>query len=260
MRSFLISTARSVDSLPDLRPALNQMLRGLDRRELSSDEVRGMIGDGTHALVERALRATGDVAVVDLENAHQRFLDFYQAALTRSTRPYPGVTTTLRSLHESGARLGICTNKQQAATLDGFGIARYFEAIVGGDIAPFRKPDPRHLLTVLQQLGASPNESVMIGDNENDYAAARAAGSAVVLMRYGYLRVPPETLAPPMPGLIALPISRKPSRTYSPFVPPEMFIISGSARGFLQCYASRFGRGAHWPLLQPDLCLRQSQG
>jgi phosphoglycolate phosphatase len=36
----------------------------------------------------------------------------------------------------------------------------------------------------------------MIGDNENDYAAARAAGIPVILMRYGYLRVPPETLAP----------------------------------------------------------------
>jgi phosphoglycolate phosphatase len=36
----------------------------------------------------------------------------------------------------------------------------------------------------------------MIGDNENDYAAARAAGVAAILMRYGYLRVPPETLAP----------------------------------------------------------------
>jgi len=36
----------------------------------------------------------------------------------------------------------------------------------------------------------------MVGDNENDYTAARAAGIPVILMRYGYLRVPPETLAP----------------------------------------------------------------
>jgi phosphoglycolate phosphatase len=62
--------------------------------------------------------------------------------------------------------------------------------------SPFRKSDPRHLLTALEQLGAAPNESVMIGDNENDYAAARAAGVAVIVMRYGYLRLPPETLAP----------------------------------------------------------------
>ena len=186
-----------VDSLPDLRAALNEMLRGLARRELSADEVRRMIGDGTHALVTRALRATGEV--VDLENAHQRFQDFYEAAPTRLSRLYPDVATTLRSLTGSGARLAICTNKQQAATLavlDGFNIAKYFEVIVGGDVVPFRKPDPRHLLTALEQLRASPNESVMIGDNENDYAAARAAGVAVILMRYGYLRVPPETLAP----------------------------------------------------------------
>jgi phosphoglycolate phosphatase len=186
-----------VDSLPDLRAALNEMLCGVGRRELSADEVRRMIDDGTHALVERALRATGEV--VDLENAHQRFLGFYQAAPTRLSRVYPNVATILRSLMESGARLAICTNKQQAATLavlDGFNIAKYFEVIVGGDAVQFRKPDPRHLLTAVVQLRASPTQSVMIGDNENDYAAARAAGVAVILMRYGYLRVPPETLAP----------------------------------------------------------------
>jgi phosphoglycolate phosphatase len=80
--------------------------------------------------------------------------------------------------------------------LDGFNIAKYFEVIVGGDVVPFRKPDPRHLLTALEQLRAAPNESIMIGDNENDYSAARAAGIAVILMRYGYPRVPPETLMP----------------------------------------------------------------
>jgi phosphoglycolate phosphatase len=186
-----------VDSLPDLRAALNEMLRGLVRRELSAEEVRRMIGDGTRPLVERALRASGEV--VDLENAHQRFLNFYKAAPTRLSRLYPNVATTLRSLIRSGARLAICTNKQQAATLavlDGFNIAKYFEVILGGDVVPFRKPDSRHLLAALEQLRASPDESVMIGDNENDHAAARGAGVAVILMRYGYLRVAPETLAP----------------------------------------------------------------
>ena len=186
-----------VDSLPDLRAALNEMLRGLARHELSANEVRRMIGDGTHALVERALRATGEV--VELENAHQRFLAFYQAAPTRLSRLYPDVATTLRSLTESGARLGICTNKQQTATfavLEGFNIAKYFQVIVGGDVVRFRKPDPRHLLAALEQLGTRPDEAVMVGDSENDYAAGRGAGAAVILMRYGYLRVLPETLAP----------------------------------------------------------------
>jgi len=186
-----------VDSLPDLRAALNDMLRGFGRRELSADEVRRMIGDGSQALVGRALRATGEA--VDVERAHRRFLDFYEAAPTKLSRLYQDVAMTLRCLVELGARLAICTNKQQAATLavlDGFNIAKYFDVIVGGDVIPFRKPDPRHLLTALEQLRVSPGEAVMIGDNENDYTAGRAAGTAVILMRYGYLRVPPETLAP----------------------------------------------------------------
>lgn len=86
---------------------------GLARRELSADEVRGMIGDGSHALVGRALRITGEVA--DLENAHRRFLDFYEAAPTRLSRLYPDVAITLRSLVELGARLAVCTLKFQPA-------------------------------------------------------------------------------------------------------------------------------------------------
>ena len=36
---------------------------------------------------------------------------------------------------------------------------------------------------------------ILIGDNENDAAAAHAAGVPLVLMRYGYARVDPATLA-----------------------------------------------------------------
>ena len=35
----------------------------------------------------------------------------------------------------------------------------------------------------------------MVGDSENDAAAARAAGMPLLLMRYGYSRVDPATLA-----------------------------------------------------------------
>ena len=184
-----------VDTLPDLRCALNGLLRGLGRRELSAGEVRQMIGDGTRALVERALATTGSGA--DLEAAHQQFLQIYEAAPTRLSRLYPGVEETLRSLRASGARLAICTNKPQSATLQilkDFQIADCFDVVLGGDVVAFRKPDPRHLLAALDRLGAS--EAVMIGDNENDYAAARAADVPVILMRYGYLRLPATSLNP----------------------------------------------------------------
>src|SRR4051794_36724070 len=82
-----------VDSLPDLRSALNQMLRGFGARELRPAEVRLMIGDGTPSLVDRALAATGAAAEFDL--AHRMFLRFYEGAPTRLSRLYPGVRETL---------------------------------------------------------------------------------------------------------------------------------------------------------------------
>jgi len=187
-----------VNSLPDLRAALNEILRGLGRRDLTPDEVRRMIGDGTRALVERALAVTGGTTG-DFEAAHEHFLEIYEAAPAKLSSLYPGVNETLKSLHNSGARLGICTNKLQAATvavLQAFKIDKYFDTVLGGDVGSFRKPDPRHLLLAIERLGATPNESIMIGDNENDYTAARAVGIPVILMRYGYLRVPCETLQP----------------------------------------------------------------
>ena len=189
-----------VDSLLDLRSGLNQMLSEMGRRELSPEEVRLMIGDGSRALVGRALSATG--SPTDAEDAsYQRFMQIYQAGLSHLTRLYPGVEETLRTLRDEGARLAICTNKPQAATvalLQQLGIAGHFDVVLCGDVVPFRKPDPRHLLLALEQLRAALKESAMIGDNENDYAAARGAGLPVILMRYGYLRVPPETLTPQM--------------------------------------------------------------
>ena len=186
-----------IDSLPDLAAALNGMLVGLGRRELAASEVRAMIGDGTRALVTRALEATG--GVVDLEQAHEAFSSFYQAALTRQTRLYPRVRETLANMRKSGARLGICTNKSQVMTmsvLKEFGIAQDFTAVVGGDAVPLRKPNPAHLLAVIDQLGAKVSDAIMIGDGENDYAVARSVGIPVILMTYGYLHVPRETLSP----------------------------------------------------------------
>ena len=186
-----------IDSLPDLHAALNEMLRELHRPELTPAQVRSMIGDGSRALVERALGATGPAT--DLNAAYDRFMPIYERQSTRLSRLYPGVTETLTQLKGAGARLAICTNKPQIVTisvLKDFGIATCFEAILSGDVVPFRKPDPRHLLAAIEQLHATPAEAVMIGDNENDYVAARGAGIPVILMRYGYLRVPSETVSP----------------------------------------------------------------
>jgi phosphoglycolate phosphatase len=156
-----------------------------------------MVGDGAPAMVARALSASG-ADPADAARALPRFLELYEAKAVRLTRPYPKVPETLATLRRQGYRTAICTNKPQRATIavvEGLGLAELFDGIAGGDRFPVKKPDPGHLLGLIAELCGRAEASAMIGDNENDAAAARAAGVPLVLMRYGYARVDPESLA-----------------------------------------------------------------
>ena len=200
MSSFLLVfdlDGTLVDSAPDLHAALNQMLRERGRPALSLPQVKRMIGDGVPTLVSRALSASGANPAA-AAGALSRFLEIYEANAVRLTRPYPKVPETLASLRRQGYRTAICTNKPQRATIaviEGLGMIELFDGIAGGDRFPVKKPDPGHLLGLIGELEARAEASAMIGDNENDAAAARAAGIPLVLVRYGYARVDPESLA-----------------------------------------------------------------
>ena len=186
-----------VDSAPDLCVALNRMLREEGHAPLPLVRVKGMIGDGVPTLVARALSASGaDPAAA--AGALPRFLELYETDAVRLTRPYPGVPETLGVLRRQGYRTAVCTNKPQRATravLDGLGLSALFDGVAGGDRYPVKKPDPGHLLGLIEELSGRVTASAMVGDSENDAAAARAAGMPLLLMRYGYARVDPATLA-----------------------------------------------------------------
>jgi phosphoglycolate phosphatase len=186
-----------VDSVPDLRAALNEMLRERGRPPLSLPQVKRMVGDGAPAMVARALAVTG-LEAIDAGGALARFLEISEANPVRLTRLYPEVRGTLTELRRHGYGPAICTHKPRRATIavvEGLGLGDLFDGIAGGDHFPVRKPDPGHLLSLIAELGARRESSVMIGDNENDAAAARGAGVPLILMRYGYARVDPELLA-----------------------------------------------------------------
>jgi phosphoglycolate phosphatase len=185
-----------VDSVPDLTSALNKVLREQGLASLSRADVAPMVGDGIPALVTRGFAARG-LGESEAAAALPRYIEIYEANATALTRPYPGVRDTLIELRRRGYRLAVCTNKLQQATmavLEGLDLAPLFDAVAGGDRYPVRKPDPRHLLGLIGELGGTAERAAMIGDSENDAAVAHAARVPLVLMRYGYARSDPATL------------------------------------------------------------------
>ncbi len=189
-----------VDSAPDIAGAINTVLAESGRRMLSLAEVRGMVGDGTRALVERAFATADGRPAADraaLGPYIERYRALYEARATDETLPYPGALEALRTLDAAGIRMGLCTNKPDRpahAILSAFGLSPFIRAVVGGDSAPARKPDPRHLAAVLDLLGTRPDRAVMVGDGSNDVLVARALSVPVVLVSFGYSRSDPGTL------------------------------------------------------------------
>ena len=179
-----------IDSAPDLAAAVNGMLAGFGCAPLSLPEVRGMIGDGVAMLVGRALAARG-CAQVDRAAAARIFMQQYESDLTARTSAYPGVAEALEALRAAAIALAVCTNKPALLTsriLRSLELEDYFVRVIGGDSLPFRKPDPRVLLAILEALGAPREESLLVGDSEVDAATARAAQVPFVLMKHGYHR------------------------------------------------------------------------
>ncbi len=177
-----------IDSAPDIALALNRLLTESGRPTLTLDQVKGLIGDGAPRLVEQAMAVTGD----DLARLTARYLEIYGALPADPACVYPGVAETLAALKQSGHRLALCTNKPAGISLEllpALGLGGLFDVVAGGDTAPRRKPHPDPLLWALDNLGCRPDQAVMVGDNGNDVAAARAAGIPVIAVAYGYPRM-----------------------------------------------------------------------
>lgn len=185
-----------IDSAADLAAAINSMLADLGCEPLEVAEVRRMIGDGVAMLVARALAARR-CERADPAQAAAIFMRHYESDATSLTTAFPGVEEALQRLEAAGVALAVCTNKPERITadiLDQLGLARYFSRVIGGDSLPFRKPDPRVLLTLVETFAAAPESSLLVGDSEVDAATADAAGVPFVLMKHGYRRGPAEEI------------------------------------------------------------------
>jgi len=202
-----------VDSVPDLHAAANQTLAEAGLAPLTLDIVRGFVGDGVPVLVARCFEHHG-VAPQDEAKAVAYFLARYDALEHAQTTVYPGVAEALAALREAGVRTAVCTNKPALpaeALLRAKGLADLFDALVGGDTLPVRKPDPAPLLLCAESVGVAVDDAVYVGDSEIDAETARRANVPFILHTRGY-RKHPQTPAGArgvfdsfreLPGLIA---------------------------------------------------------
>lgn len=187
-----------IDSAPDVRASVNRVLADLDRRELTLEETKDMVGWGGRVLIQKALALTGKTGTEeDIDAGLEGFLATYAAHPADHTYVFPGVIPALEGFRDAGVKMGICTNKPTATTppvLEAMGLDGFFDVISCGDAVPHKKPDGRHVELVVEQLGASIETAAMVGDSESDITAAINAGVKSVAVTFGYAHVPVKEL------------------------------------------------------------------
>ncbi|MHA6853703.1 HAD-IA family hydrolase, partial [Ralstonia pseudosolanacearum] len=105
----------------------------------------------------------------------------------------------LRVMRTAGAKLVVCTNKPTALShslLTKLGMIDLFDGIVGIDAVTAAKPDAAHLIEAVQAVGGDLNHTIMVGDADTDAGTARAAGTPLILVDFGYTEIPAVELAP----------------------------------------------------------------
>jgi len=189
-----------VESAPDLIAAVNSILIAEDLKPLTLEEARPFISRGARWLLQWGI-ASGGVPEPAARAAalFDRFINYYSAHIADESHPFPGVIDALNVLRAAGAKLVVCTNKPTALShslLTKLGMVDLFDGIVGIDAVTAAKPDAAHLIEAVQAVGGDLTQTIMVGDADTDAGAARAAGTPLILVDFGYTEIPAVELAP----------------------------------------------------------------
>ncbi len=175
-----------LDTLDDLKNAVNVTVTKRGNPPRSREEVRLAIGNGLLKLIARSLPAgTPDEAV---QCAVSDFKAYYDSHIDVETRPYPGIIDLLNALVAAGVQIGINSNKYDAAVkklceshLNGF----YTHAFGESEETP-KKPSPIAANRIVRELGIDKTRVLYVGDSAVDLKTAQNAGIAAAWVSWGF--------------------------------------------------------------------------
>ena len=187
-----------IDSVKDMQVAVSRVLADHGLPAVTEDDVRNYMGQGSKVTMGRAFAKFGktlDDATLSAVTAE--FVRYYEADPVSNTVAFAGVATVVARFAGLGLRQGVCTNKFERPSrmiLEHLRLMPPIAAVAGADTFPVRKPDPRHILMLIERMGGAPERAVMVGDSIHDVRAAHGAGLPAVLVSWGYTATPASEL------------------------------------------------------------------
>ena len=171
-----------MDSEAQIVSCLRAVFHDLSLEPLNDATLRNVIGLGLREAVDTLVPGRDEMF-------HQAFISCYREHWFNSgeSRLFAGVVDMLDAFRRQQLLLGVATGKSRRGldrVLGETGLAGCFDATRCADEAP-SKPHPQMLLDLMDQLGVTPAQTVMVGDTEYDMEMATNAGVAKIAVMTG---------------------------------------------------------------------------
>lgn len=172
-----------LNTLFDLKNAVNYSLKMFGFPQKTLEEVRKSVGNGLKMLVKRSLpesasEETADAVLGELKS-------YYSTHCYDETVPYDGITDLLKQLKSDGHSLAIVSNKANAMvqTLNRVFFDGLTDFALGESNQFTRKPAPDMVFAAMKVLG---KDAIYIGDSEVDILTAKNAGLPCYAVSWGF--------------------------------------------------------------------------
>lgn len=165
-----------VDSIASIVECTQLAIDEVGATPVANDAIRRTIGLGIREMVDELVPGCDDEL---FERVCLAYRDHWFAGLGSAHHPFTGVGGVLGELAAADYLLSVATAKSRRgleADLERTGLAGYFQASRTVDEAP-GKPHPGMLEGLMDELGARPGRTLMIGDTTHDLEMAVNAGT-----------------------------------------------------------------------------------
>lgn len=175
-----------LNTLGDLTDSVNFALKNAPFPIKTEDEVIKLLGNGAENLIELAVPDGKQNKLYS--KCLYEFKEHYKKNILNKTKPYLGIISLLDELKKRKYKLAVVSNKFDEAVkmLNNHFFKEYIKVACGEKAGVLKKPAPDTVYKALEELGATPENAIYVGDSEVDAKTARNSGLVFVGVTWGF--------------------------------------------------------------------------
>ena len=178
-----------LNTLLDLKTAVNRVMNKLGYCEQSYEEVRNKVGSGFRNLMFRCI-GKEDISEEELDTAEKQMVIEYKDCYHDNTRPYEVINELLSYLKNNDIKIAINSNKNDDYTKKLIEINFPFidlNLVLGKREGYNVKPDPANNTELMEKMQVKPEEVLYVGDSLVDIQTARNSSLKAVSVSWGFV-------------------------------------------------------------------------